>query len=34
MNQNMKDEDDEEVKKGKEDEEVKWEEIKMGEIEE
>lgn len=32
MNQNMKDE--EEVKKGKEDEEVKWDEIKLGEIEE
>ena len=32
MNQNMKD--DEEVKKRKEDEEVKWEEIKLGEIEE
>ena len=32
MNQNMKDE--EEVKKGREDEEVKWEEIKLGEIEE
>ena len=32
MNQNMKDE--EEMKKRKEDEEVKWEEIKMGEIEE
>ena len=32
MNQNMKDE--EEMKKGKEDEEVKWEEIKLGEIEE
>ena len=32
MNQNMKD--DEEVKKRKEDEEVKWDEIKLGEIEE
>ena len=32
MNQNMKDE--EEVKKRKEDEEVKWDEIKLGEIEE
>ena len=32
MNQNMKDE--EEVKKGKEDEEVKWDQIKLGEIEE
>ena len=32
MNQNMKDE--EEVKKRKEDEEMKWVEIKLGEIEE
>ena len=32
MNKNMKDE--EEVKKRKEDEEVKWEENKLGEIEE
>ena len=32
MNQNMKDE--EEVKKRKEDEDVKWDEIKLGEIEE
>ena len=32
MNQNMKD--DEEVKKRKEDEEVKWDEIKLGDLEE
>ena len=34
MNINIKDEDEEEVKKRKKDEEVTWDQIKLGEIEE